>query len=168
MTPTAFLANVINPGLVMMDALITDRPVSFASPQVKVMLLTIALQESNCAFRRQVGGPARSYWQFERGGGVAGVINHPVVGPWLKTFCGQLDIPFTAPVIYEAMAWCDPLAVTMARLLLWTDRSSIPPVGSVDDAWIYYLRNWRPGKPGPARWPALYKVAASAVALLSP
>ena len=40
------------------------------------MLLAIGLQESRLTHRRQIGGPARGLWQFERGGGVAGVLRH--------------------------------------------------------------------------------------------
>lgn len=46
-------------------------PAKMESPQAVVMLLTIGLQESLFEHRRQLGnGPARSFWQMERGGGV--------------------------------------------------------------------------------------------------
>ena len=47
------------------------------SHPVDQMLVTIAGQESAWTHRRQINGPARGFWQFERGGGVAGVIAHP-------------------------------------------------------------------------------------------
>ena len=42
----------------------------FRSTAADVLLLAIGLQESRFEHRQQIGGPARSFWQFERGGGV--------------------------------------------------------------------------------------------------
>lgn len=44
------------------------------TPEAKVMLLAIGLQESRFEHRRQIKGPARGFWQFEAGGGTAGVL----------------------------------------------------------------------------------------------
>src|SRR5690606_12018619 len=46
-----------------------------SSREARAMLLAIALQESRFMHRRQIGGPARGYWQFEVGG-VRGVMTH--------------------------------------------------------------------------------------------
>ena len=35
------------------------------SAKARVMLLAIGLQESRFEHRRQIGGPARGFWQFE-------------------------------------------------------------------------------------------------------
>ena len=52
-------------------------PAKMDSPQARAMLKAIALQESRFEHRKQIGGPARGFWQFEQGGGVRGVLNHP-------------------------------------------------------------------------------------------
>ncbi len=47
------------------------------TPEGRLMLLAIGLQESRFEHRRQLGnGPARGFWQFEAGGGVKGVMTH--------------------------------------------------------------------------------------------
>jgi hypothetical protein len=58
-------------------------PAMMKSPRAWAMLLAIGLQESKFLHRRQVVdakkhtfGPARGFWQFERGGGTAGVLQH--------------------------------------------------------------------------------------------
>lgn len=39
----------------------------------------------------------------------------------------------------------DVYAAGIARLLLWTDPKALPALNRPDDAFEYYLRNWRPG-----------------------
>src|SRR5690606_35531315 len=51
-------------------------PSRMDSDRATVMLLAIGLQESRFEHRRQIKGPARGFWQFERGGGVRGVMTH--------------------------------------------------------------------------------------------
>ena len=71
MKPQLFLTSVIRPGLaVLADA----TALRVDSPEAEVLLLAIATQESALRHRTQVGGPARGYWQFERGGGLAGIM----------------------------------------------------------------------------------------------
>jgi len=129
-----------------------------------VMLMAIAGQESEWAHRKQVGGPARSYWQFERGGGVTGVLGHAATKSAIATVCKQLDIACDTATVYEAMAWNDTLAACMARLLLYSDPRALPAVGDQEAAWRYYLDNWRPGMPHPQTWPARYAKAMELVA----
>lgn len=124
-----------------------------------VMLMAIAGQESFWAHRKQIGGPARSYWQFEKGGGVAGVLNHPATKGAINAVCRVLDIPCDTATVYEAMAWNDTLATCMARLLLYSDPRPLPAPGEQDAAWEYYLRNWRPGMPHPQSWAGRYATA---------
>lgn len=159
MTPTFVLSDIIDPGLMFMRQVIGPKPSS--TDAARIMLLAIAGQEGSFQYRRQVGGPARSLWQFEQGGGVKGVLGHATTGPWARQICGALSIPNDAPTVFEAMAWNDHLAVAMARLLLWTDAAPLP----ADEAggWGYYERLWRPGKPGPDRWSGNYQAAIAAV-----
>jgi hypothetical protein len=42
-----------------------------------IMIIAIGLQESGLLVQRQYGnGPVRGFWQFERDGGVKGVMEH--------------------------------------------------------------------------------------------
>jgi len=126
-----------------------------------VMMIAIAGQESDWQERRQIRGPARSYWQFERMGGVVEVMDkcpEPLRNVTLWT-----QIPYQREVLFEAMAWNDALAFAFARLLLWQDRAPLPPLGAEATAWDYYLRNWRPGVPRPEKWPRVYRAACEAV-----
>lgn len=156
MDPQTFLQRVVDPSLLWLSAL-TGKP--FSDDRARVLVLAIAGQESGWKERRQIGGPARSYWQFERGGGVAGVVAHLSTAKHVKTVCAALDVPSDPFTIYDAMAWQDMLACSMARLLLWTDAAPLPEVGHVQAAWDYYLRNWQPGAPHPEFWPMRYGAA---------
>jgi hypothetical protein len=148
-----FLSSVIRPGLaVLADS--TALPVQ--APEAEVLLLAIATQESALRHRHQVGGPARGYWQFERGGGLAGVLGHARTRDNLRAVCGALALPGEIDGLWEALPWCEPLQVALARLLLWSDPRQLPAIGAKDAAWDCYLRNWRPGKPSRTRWDAAY------------
>lgn len=155
MTPADFLKIVLDPGL----AFAWRYGGMLLAPQSRVLCMAIAGQESNWQYRRQIGGPARSYFQFEEGGGVAGVLKHPASASRIRNVCDALDIPCTVPTVYEAMAWNDHLAVAMTRLLLWTDPAALPALGDQVGAWHYYERLWRPGAPRPASWPVNYATA---------
>jgi hypothetical protein len=161
-TPLRLLQTIIDPGLLFMTSIVGSRASS--SPEARILLLAIAGQEGDFSLRRQVGGPARSYWQFESGGGVEGVLGHLTAGPIARQVCQALDLPTDRPTVFEAIAWNDALAVTMARLLLWTDPETLPAVGQTQAGWDYYERIWRPGKPGPDRWPVNYHAAMLALA----
>ncbi len=55
-------------------------PARMRSREAVVMLLAIGLQESLFKYRRQIGsGIARGWLQFEKMGGVAGVIKHQLL-----------------------------------------------------------------------------------------
>lgn len=132
------------------------------TPEARVMLLAIGLQESRFEHRRQIGGPARGFWQFERGGGVVGVLTHAASAQRAAALCAARGVDATPAAVYPALEQDDVLAAGFARLLLLTDPKPLPAVGDVDGAWAYYLRNWRPGKPHPKTWPALYARAVEA------
>jgi hypothetical protein len=127
------------------------------SPLAQRILLAIAGQESGWAEREQIDGPARGFWQFERPGGVRGVMAHIMCKTHLEAFCAKLEIPFDEYTLFEAIAWCDPLAYAMARLLLWSDPRPLPT--DEDVAWALYLRLWRPGRPRPLTWASYYNAA---------
>ncbi len=146
-------------------------PPAMTSPQARVMLYAIGLQESRFEHRFQVvqgkpgaKGPARGYWQFERGGGCKGVVNHAASRFWMANVCAARDVPLEAGAIWNAIETDDVLAAAAARLLLFTDPARLPGVGDQKGAWDLYTRVWRPGKPHPATWPALYAEALRALA----
>lgn len=130
------------------------------SPQVQRILLAIAGQESGWRDREQVNGPARGFWQFERGGAVHGVMQHAATVVELRRCCASLEIEFNEYVLYEAVAWNDSLAYAMARLLLWSDPAPLPDMQ--DELWELYLRCWRPGNPKPLAWAGNWTVSALA------
>lgn len=165
--PRPFLSDIIDPACEALTA-ITGR--NMGTDEARVMLLAIALQESALAHRRQVGQGgkilptlARGWWQFESGGGVKGVMAHEATSEPAKAVCEALVVPWGQQDIHEALAWHDHLAAAFARLLLYSDAKPLPEIGAQDEAWAYYLRNWRPGKPHPDRWAEVYPAAVEAV-----
>lgn len=157
MTARATLESIIHP--CYRDVL----PGRFASREASVMLLAIGLQESRFEFRRQRKGPARGLWQFERGGGVQGVMTHPSTRRYAAAVCVLRNVRFVADDVYDKLEHDDLLACAFARLLLFSDPRPLPAIGDADAAWDYYLRNWRPGKPHPITWAAFYRQAVDAV-----
>jgi len=151
-TPADFLNQAIRPALLKL-------PQKMRSREAEAMILAICLQESELRHRRQIGGPARGYAQFELGGGVRGVLTHPATRLQAEALCAILDVPAKAEDVFEAIAWHDMLAVVFARLLLWSDPGQLPAESQVDDALNFYLRTWRPGKPKPDKWAANWNKA---------
>jgi hypothetical protein len=156
MTLSQIIETVIDPSLALL-------PAAMNTPQARVMLLAIGLQESRFIHRRQIGGPARGFWQFEQGGGVRGVLAHPSSRDYAISVCDEREVAATARDVYNMLEHDDVLAAAFARLLLWTDPARLPRIGDADAALALYLRTWRPGKPHPASWPGLYAQAVAAV-----
>lgn len=153
----AILATVINPAL----GWLATRGVK-SDDKARVMLLAITGQEADCQYRRQHGnGPARGLWQFERLGGVAGVLSHKASMAHAEAACAARGVEPTATAAQAALERDDWLAAVFARLLLWTDPRALPD--AEDAGWACYLRNWRPGKPHPERWPENWRLAREAV-----
>jgi hypothetical protein len=159
MTPENFFARIVEPTLQYMAAAPGIAiPVSDAA---RVLVMTIAGQESGWKERRQIGGPARSYWQFENGGGVAEVFQK--ARRQISIVCAAQDVTCDQITVFEAMTWNDTLACAMARLLLWPDPAPLPAVGDKAGAWEYSDRNWRPGAPHPDVWRGLYDQSLAAM-----
>lgn len=157
MEPAIFFRDIVDPSLKKL----TDWTGLVSDDKARVLVMAIAGQEGDWQYRRQIGGPARSFWQFEQGGGVSGLLH--VTSRKMQAVCAALDIPFDSDDIFEAMAWNETLACCMARLLLWSDPRPLPFVGNESGAWGYYLQGWRPGLPHPERWPKCYGTAMSFV-----
>ena len=131
--------------------------------EARVMLMAIAGQESNWDARRQQGGPARSYYQFEGSGGGLGEVFAGMPNQ-LRAVCDALDIPFDQATVFEAMAWNGILQTCMARFLLWCGNPNpLPAYGASKDAYVYYDSIWRPGSKRPQDWPHNYTTAQSCV-----
>lgn len=147
-------------------------PHQMHTPEARVMLYAIGLQESRFEHRRQLIkkggqllplGPAKGWFQFERGGGCKGVVEHPASRYWMHRVCEARAVAFNATAIWNAIEHDDVLAAAAARLLLFTDPKKLPALGDEAGAWNLYLRTWRPGKPHRATWPALYAEAMAEV-----
>lgn len=134
-------------------------PAKMNSREAKAMLLTSGLQESRFVYRKQVGGPAHGFWQFEGGGGWRGVLTHSASATLAKEALKTLAYAEPSLEDYYAIQNNDILACVFARLLLWTHPKALPAQWQIDYAWEYYINLWRPGKPHRATWNAFYNQA---------
>lgn len=147
------------------------------SAAARLELIAIGLQESRLIHRWQVidakrpdvKGPARGLLQFERGGGVTGVLLHAASSDYALAVCSARGVKPTVSAVYAAIETDDVLAFALGRLLLWTDPKRLPAVGDVEGAWQLYLRTWRPGayERDPiglrAKWATNYQTAMTTV-----
>lgn len=128
-------------------------PANMNTPAAVCIALAISGQEADFRHRWQVidrrrpavRGPARGLWQFERGGGVRGVLTHPATREHAYRICRLRGIEPVAAAVHPALEADDVLAAVFARLLMWTDAFRLPALGDEDGAWQMYLRTWRPG-----------------------
>lgn len=147
---------------IIVDCLTSPLMTAFDSREARVLLGGIGFQESRFEYRKQVGGPAHGFWQFERGGGVNGALHahhvliHAATEPHAAAVCAYRGVSPDAESVYQAIVDDDYLACAFARLLLWSDPDPLPPINDVRAGWNYYVNNWRPGKPKLASWPAMY------------
>ncbi len=134
-------------------------PAKMSSPEGVAMLLAIGLQESKFEHRKQVGGPAKGFWQFELGGGVKGVLTHPVTQPLVLPVLKLLGYEQDSRACYDAIQHNDVLACVFARLLLWTVPGRLPTSRQPEKGWMQYNDGWRPGKPHPESWEKNFDLA---------
>jgi len=132
------------------------------SEGARVMLTAIALQESALKYRAQVPRAyAMGWWQFERNGGVKGVLRHRATRGIAQEVCDLLEYPAKKTEVWTALQNNDILACVFARLLLWTLPQALPR--DRDEGWEQYLEAWRPGKPHPNQWPSCWRRALRGV-----
>ena len=127
-------------------------PVKMDSLSARVILAAIGYQESDgYKTRIQYGnGPARSFWQFEKGG-IKGVMLHKASARLAMDICDKRGVDFNSDLIWKAMEADDVLGAAFARLLMYTDPLPLPD--NADEAWdMYAKRLWRPGRPHPDKW----------------
>lgn len=139
-------------------------PKALASPEATAMLLAIGCQESGFQFRRQMGGPAKSFWQFEANGGTRGVLEHPITRTTIRYVLRELQYDIhEAGLIHQALEHNDTLAACFARCLLWTVPEPLPGPNDWQSGWDQYMEAWRPGKPHKEAWPVNFSIAWGAV-----
>lgn len=138
-------------------------PTKLESYWARVFQAAAGYQETKYLTRVQYGnGPARSYWQFEKGG-IKGVMLHKASVRMAIAVCEARGVEFNSDAIWRAMETDDVLGATFARLLMYTDPYALPT--TQDAAWAMYAKRlWRPGKPHPDEWPASWAFALSVVA----
>lgn len=163
MIQTDFLATTLMPGLQWLQQ--TVGPVPPASREARLLMLAIAGQESAWTDRVQGGnGPAHGFWQFERLGGVVGVLSSKATAQFAYDVCvasGISDGDSHSVQVWGRMATAagDNIACAFARLLLWTSPAPLPAYGNEAAGWTYYEHLWRPGKPDRERWSVRYQQA---------
>jgi hypothetical protein len=147
MTLLEIREQAITPALALLPAKMSLRRL-----QVDLLMLTAHLQEApnreQCQLPIRPGkcGPARGIWQFERGGGVAGVLRHHASRAAAVAACRALGIEPSVDGVFAALpGQVDVIDAVFARLLFWTDPLPLPAVGDVEGAWQCYLRTWNPG-----------------------
>ena len=147
LTPAAEVIRVsIAPGLALL-------PSAMDTPAARVLMLAICGQEADFHHRWQVFdlarpeamGAARGLYQFERGGGVRGVLTHERSRSYALDVCAERGVKPTMDAVYQTLHADDVLAGAFARLLLWTNPNALPAIGQEEAAWQLYLREWRPG-----------------------
>lgn len=120
-------------------------PSKMASRAAMVLMYATSRQENPQRLPQQVGGPAVGDYQFERGGGVRGVVEHDSVADLTRSVCRARKVQCDTGSIYQALKTDPVLAAALARLLYYTDPKALPEVGDEAGAWALYLRTWRPG-----------------------
>lgn len=144
-------------GRVVIPAAMAMLPHEMDSVDARIELVAIGLQESRFEHRRQVQGPALSFWQAESGGGFRGLLSHPATRELAREILRTMAYGEPDETDFAAIEHNDILACIGARLLLWTHPGPLPR--NAADGWAYYLATWRPGKPRRATWDAFFATA---------
>lgn len=162
----------------IIPAAYTLLPAVYNSDRATAMLLATGLQETKFRHRRQLPrlknappGPARGFWQFERGAysALAGILTHRRTSGVLALAIAKLRYaPFTVAHLRELQACLehnDVLGAVCARCLLLTLDAGLPGPEDVDEAYKQYLEAWQPGSKRPEDWPGNYAEAWGRVRL---
>lgn len=120
-------------------------PAKMDSLSASILLYATSRQENPQRLPKQVGGPAVGDYQFEKGGGIKGVLSHSASRAYAETVCQARGIVAQADAVYTALQRDPVLAAAFARLLYYTDPQPLPLAGDEAAAWALYLRTWRPG-----------------------
>lgn len=141
MTPEFLIEHAIGPALHILPGRMDSR-------EARAMMIAISLQESGLKHRRQIGGPAHGFSQFELTG-VRLVMKHPATASLVKDVLAALDYEPTenAEFVYVAVEHNDILAMALTRLNLWWLPDPLPNRDSPGKGWTQYIKAWNPGKP---------------------
>lgn len=152
-------------------------PGQMDSREATAMLLTIGLHESGFRARKQgplrplksiedfdpTAGPARGFWQFERAGGCAEILQSPDTKDIAVPICKMFLIDPNPRAVHAAIGLHDVLAACFARLLLYRDARPMPSPVEASKGYSIYLRNWRPNADAAAShakdWPGNFLAA---------
>jgi hypothetical protein len=148
----------------ILPAALSLLPPEYDTPAARRLMIAIALQESGCKARRQHGnGPARSLWQFERIGieGLLTKVDKAKTSGRIAEISAFVGIRPVVDDIHAAIEHNDILAAVCARLLMFVSPRPVPTAS--DEAWDFYLKQWRPGKPRQETWPANWAKACEVV-----
>lgn len=151
MAPLDYIGRIVIPAAMAM------LPSEMDSAEARAELIAIGLQESRFQHRRQVQGPALSFWQAESGGGFRGILSHPATGERAREILRAMAYGEPDEGDFAAIEHNDILACIGARLLLWTHPGPLPR--NAADGWAYYLATWRPGRPRRETWADNYAAA---------
>ena len=136
---------------------------NYNDPRAAAMLLAIAQTESACIHRRQLRGPARSFWQIEPFTGLDFLQNRRfVMEMWTRLHLP----PPSMTSVRTVLEWNDPIACVIARELLWHRLPQALPMldpSAAEEACQQYLQAWRPGRPHPERFLAAWPRAVDLV-----
>ena len=133
-------------------------PETMQTNAARAFLIAIGLQESRFTHRRQIKGPARGFWQFEKPT-LGLMLKHERLGPCLRDLCKRMQYSPDEDTLYTAIEHNDALAVCIARLLLWTVPRAMPGPADAKESWEQYLWAWKPGKPKPDTWNGFWEQA---------
>lgn len=164
------------------DAGLALLPEALRTLDAKVQLYATSIQENPTRAPRQLIkkdgrlqpiGPAAGDYQFEKTGGIRGLINFKSarLQQMLDAACLDRKKTKTEDGLFAAVQVDPVLAAALARLLYFTDSGALPKAGAEQYAWEVYLRTWRPGayerdpKGLRAKWSKSYAEAMKAYAL---
>lgn len=146
----------------MLNPALSLLPDKMDSREARIALLSIGQIESGFRHRKQIGGPAHGYYQFEEIG-VRGVLEHRTAGSHASQVLDRLDLDDGADEVYKCIQYNDVVATVIARLYLYTDPQALPDADDEGGMWDLYKRVWRPGKPRPDDWPDAFAWAHEAI-----
>ena len=136
------------------DAGLALLPSKMRTTAARVLLYATNRQENPNRSPRQIVkvdgklqpiGPAAGDYQFEKGGGVKGVLTHPASSRYAQACCFVRGVLHTPDKVFTAIQTDAVLAAALARLLYYTDPKALPILGDEQGNWELYLRTWRPG-----------------------
>lgn len=131
-------------------------PENLRTIDARVLLYATSTQENPTRSPRQIirkdgklqpVGPAGGDYQFEKTGGIRGLVNFksPRLQGMLADVCKARGVAVNVDALFDAIQTDPILAAALARLLYFTDSAPLPKAGDEQNAWNTYLRTWRPG-----------------------